>query len=215
MHVPCWFCFFLLSFNIVHIFFHEFFDGVVSLVLFILFQYWIPLDNISVLQTLVVRHLPLYEFKTGVSPWISSVYLDDPTEFPMYHQRIQRKHDARTFRIRWWDQICLTARSLFFHLGLFLSCWTFVLIGSRCLTSASFSFFRSVIILLFALCISLSCSLPSASFASWLLVSFMSFFSGMAIMQLQVCLLSARFTKMVRWAVKLLWSIGWKLTLIS
>lgn len=65
-------------------------------------QYWIPLENISVLQALVARYLPLYEFKAGVSPWISSVYLDNPADgFPLFHQRIQRQHDARAFRIRW------------------------------------------------------------------------------------------------------------------
>lgn len=80
-------------------------------------KYWIHTNNLTALKANIVKHLPIYVFKSGnvdgtpYSIWdsathdtcISSVYFDN-TKFELYNGRIKKIQGAEAIRIRWYGK---------------------------------------------------------------------------------------------------------------
>ncbi|KYK61163.1 SPX domain-containing protein [Drechmeria coniospora] len=75
-------------------------------------KYWVHLDNLLEVKTLILRRLPtlVYSEKTAKeldgndSPAITSLYFDN-AKFDLYSEKLDRQSEASSLRLRWYGQL--------------------------------------------------------------------------------------------------------------
>lgn len=59
-------------------------------------KYWVHLDNLTEVQALLLFHMPVVN--NNVS---STIYFDNPDQFPLYSSILERNESAETIQARW------------------------------------------------------------------------------------------------------------------
>ncbi|CZR53858.1 related to VTC2-putative polyphosphate synthetase [Phialocephala subalpina] len=75
-------------------------------------KFWVHPDNLLEVKTFILRRLPVLvyseqsakELEGQGDPTLNSLYFDNP-EFSLYNQKVDRKVDAASLRIRWFGQL--------------------------------------------------------------------------------------------------------------
>ena len=74
---------------------------------------WVHPDNILELKTMILRRLPVLVYNPQTSkiaegnqkdPTITSIYFDNPN-FSLYHDKVSKKPNAASLRLRWYGQL--------------------------------------------------------------------------------------------------------------
>ncbi|KAK4519645.1 uncharacterized protein ATC70_009882 [Mucor velutinosus] len=66
-------------------------------------KYWIHPDNVTEVQALLLFYLPISEDNAS-----STVYFDNPHQFPLYSNMLERNESAETIRAKWYGHISNT-----------------------------------------------------------------------------------------------------------
>ncbi|KAF2826189.1 SPX-domain-containing protein [Ophiobolus disseminans] len=76
-------------------------------------KYWVHLDNLFEVKTVILRRLPVLVYNPQTAkvaegaqrdPTITSIYFDNPN-FSLYSDKVNSKPDAASLRLRWYGQL--------------------------------------------------------------------------------------------------------------
>ncbi|KAI9774942.1 MAG: Phosphate metabolism transcription protein [Geoglossum simile] len=88
---------------------------------YVSYKFWVHSDNLLEVKTYILRHLPVLVYNPQASkvaegnqndPTITSLYFDNH-KFSLYTQKVERKPDASSLRLRWYGQLAKKPEILF------------------------------------------------------------------------------------------------------
>ncbi|KAI9777012.1 MAG: Phosphate metabolism transcription protein [Geoglossum umbratile] len=88
---------------------------------YVSYKFWVHSDNLLEVKTYILRRLPVLVYNPQTSkvaegiqndPTITSLYFDNP-KFSLYTQKVDRKPDASSLRLRWYGQLAKMPEILF------------------------------------------------------------------------------------------------------
>ncbi|KAI9863876.1 MAG: Phosphate metabolism transcription protein [Trichoglossum hirsutum] len=88
---------------------------------YVSYKFWVHSDNLLEVKTYILRRLPVLVYNPQASnvaegtqndPTITSLYFDN-LKFSLYTQKVERKPDASSLRLRWYGQLAKKPQILF------------------------------------------------------------------------------------------------------